>query len=1701
MWILLQCTRITIRLSSLGIRGRRMLLGLGDCRQSEKYDWLANTDEEIGEQELEVHYSYMAKIQEVPTVDSGTASEQLEHVQYDTGYNVFANERQHFEQPKSISNTCVVEKIDSNVILDLPNMCDNDIQTDQNAIECDDKHVSLDNLIANLKLDVDKNKKIQKQLKKANTTLAHELTKYKSILAKTSRTPRESNSIRDSFLIALQNKQIEFERDLQGTDLLTDNRGSDIYTISIQEMNSSTSICLMAKASPTQAWLLHQRLSHLNFDYINLLLKKDVVIGLPKLKYVKDQLCSSYEAEAIAAACYTKNRSIIISTPKKKTYHIINDRKPLIKDLYIFGCTCYLTKDGENLDKIEEKGDPCILEEMADSAWIEAMQEELHQFDRIHEEGIDFEESFAPVARLEAVQIFVAYAVHKSFPIYHMDMKTTFLNGPLKEEVYVTQADRFVDSDYPEKVYHLRKALYELKQAPRAWTLDPPIPMRCIDTRKITSRGIQFLGDKLVSWMSKKQDCTAMSLTEVDTLVPSTSILDIISSKNNVGLLIAVEVTTADMEVTTADYALWEVIVNGNSPPPIRTVDGVEQSYPPTTVEEKLARKNELKARGTLFMALLNEHQLTFNSYKNAKFLIEAIEKRGHFARECTAPRENRNREPVKRNVTVETIDANALVAQDGFSQVIDSQVNDRYKTSEGYHVIPHPYTGNFMPHKPDLILADVDEYVVCKTVTSVPAITTNEAKTSESKPKSVSEPIIKDWVSKSEDDNETETKQINTAYPRPTVNSARPVSNVFNRAHSHDKRLINNRTTSKNSQKVNNVRAKHVNTAKPKAVLNDVQRNQVNAIKASASWVWRLKHKVLDHASRNNGASITFERFDYVYAQGRSKNMTRNMSYLSEYEEINGGYAAFEGDPKGGKITSKGKINTCKLDFEDVYFVKELKFNLFSVSQMCDKKNSVLFIDTECVVLSPDFKLLDESQVLLRFPRKNNMYNVDLKNVALLGGLTCPFANATLDESNVWHRRVGHINFKTMNKLVRGNLVRGIKREFSVARNPQQNEVAKRKNITLIEATRTMLADSKLPTTFWAKAVNTACYVQNRVLVIKPHNKTYYELFHDRTLSLSFVRPFGCPVIFKEFLVYQMDVKSAFLYGKIKEEVYIYQPPGFKYPEFHDRVYKVEKALYGLHQSPRAWYETLSTYLLDNGFHKVQIDKTLFIKRVKGQPKLGLWYHKDSPFDLEAYTDSDYFGASLDRKSTIGGCQFLRRRLISWQCKKQTIVANSTTEAKYVATSNCCRHVLWIQNKMLDYGYNFMNTKIFIDNESTIYIVKNPVFHSKTKNIKIRHHFIKDSVIKIHTNHNVVDLLTKAFDVRRFHYLIASKFDGKADEGFLVRYSLIFKAFRIFNSRTWIVEETLHITFLENKPNIAGSEPTWLFDIDTLIKYMNYKPVVIRNQSNGSTGKARVETAPDKDYILLPLWTQDLLLTSSSKDSPGDGFKPSRVEEKRMLKIYGMKIMSQTHNVAGIKDNDVDENIVYGCVDDPNMLNLEEIIYSNDDEDVSAEADITNFDTNIPISHILTTRIHKDHPVEQIIRDIHSAPQTKRMTNNVTNHGMFSSVQQRINHKDFHNCLFACFLSQVEPNKGYPQEEGIDYDEVFALVARIEAIRMFLAYATFKDFVVYQMDMKSAFLYGKIKEKVYIYQPSGFEYPEFPDRVYKVEKALYGLY
>ncbi|GKA38889.1 hypothetical protein Tco_0731440 [Tanacetum coccineum] len=232
--------------------------------------------------------------------------------------------------------------------------------------------------------------------------------------------------------------------------------------------------------------------------------------------------------------------------------------------------------------------------------------------------------------------------------------------------------------------------------------------------------------------------------------------------------------------------------------------------------------------------------------------------------------------------------------------------------------------------------------------------------------------------------------RPVNIVQPRTTVNNVGPMKNVIDNAYSTARRPFNKITAANNSnftKKVNTLKGTKFNTARPKAVLSVVNGNKGN--------VGNPQQDLRDKG---------------VIDSGCSRHMTGNISYLTDYKEIDRGFVTFGGNSKGGKITRKGKIRTGNLDFEDVYSVKELKVNLFSVLQMCDNKNSVLFTNTACVVLSPDFKLTNENHVLLKVPRKDNMYSVDLKNVVPQGGLTCLFAKATSDESNLWHRRLGHV-------------------------------------------------------------------------------------------------------------------------------------------------------------------------------------------------------------------------------------------------------------------------------------------------------------------------------------------------------------------------------------------------------------------------------------------------------------------------------------------------------------------------------------------------------------------------------------------------------------------------------------------------------------------------------------------------------------------
>nr|GEW43866.1 ribonuclease H-like domain-containing protein [Tanacetum cinerariifolium] len=1029
------------------------------------------------------------------------------------------------------------------------------------------------------------------------------------------------------------------------------------------------------------------------------------------------------------------------------------------------------------------------------------------------------------------------------------------------------------------------------------------------------------------------------------------------------------------------NYSLWEVILNGDSPILIRVIDGVVQPVAPTTAEQRLARKNELKARGTLLMDLLDKHQLKFNIHTDGKNLMEAIEKWFGGNKETKKIYENEvkssstshttqnvafvsfpNTDSTNESVSavasvsatstkvpvsdlpnvdtlsdaaeeeptnyalmaftssssssldnevafyskactkayatlqshyekltnglrksqfnvisyktgLESVEARILVYQQNetvfeedikllkldvklrdnalvdlrkkfekaeqerdelklklenfqtslknLSQLLASQTNDKtglgydnqvfnntvfdcdemfssesnvsmpaslvydsYKSGEGYHAVLPSYIGTFMPPKPDLVFHDAP--IINETIPIAFNVDPSPSKPNKdlSQSNRPSAPLIEDWISNSEDESEGE--------PMPTQKAP-----SFVQTHEHVKTPRPSVKTVKHLILADNLRKAipksrgHRNSRTRKACF--VCKSLTYLIKDSV--LIRSRLVPLNVARPINTAvpqtKVTRPRPAKTVVTKPHLPPRRTINHKpSPQAKINGGYVAFGGNPKSGKITGKGKIKTSKLDFDDVYFVKELKFNLFSVLQMV--------------------------------PRENNMYNFDLKNLVPSGDLTCLFGKATLDESNIWHRRLGHINFKTMNKLVKG-----IKREFSVARTPQRNGIAERKNRTLIEATRTMLADLLLPIPFWAEAVNIACYVQNKVLVTKSHTKTPYELLLGRTPSIGFMRPFGCPV---------------------------------------------------------------------------------------------------------------------------------------------TIL-------------------------------------------------------------------------------NTLDPL--------------GKFNGKADEGFLVGYSLSSKAFIVFNSRNQIVQETLHINFLENQPNVVGSSLTWLFDIDTLTKFMNYQPVIAGNQPNRSAGiqehfdADKAEEANVQQYVLFPLW-------SSSSKNPQNTDDDATFEVKKPESEVHVSLSSSAKTK---KHDDKTKREAKGKI---------LVVGQNSTNSTNT------FSAVGPSNTAVSPTLRKSSYV-----DPSQYPNDQNMP-----------ALEDITYSDDEEWNKARLVAQ-----GHTQEEGIDYEEVFAPVARIEAIKLFLAYASFMGFMVYQMDVKSAFIYGTIEEEVYVCQPLGFEDPDYPDKVYKVVKALYGLH
>ncbi|GJR22664.1 putative ribonuclease H-like domain-containing protein [Tanacetum coccineum] len=457
------------------------------------------------------------------------------------------------------------------------------------------------------------------------------------------------------------------------------------------------------------------------------------------------------------------------------------------------------------------------------------------------------------------------------------------------------------------------------------------------------------------------------------------------------------QVSTASTQVSTAnlsDATVYAFLANQPNGSQLVHED-LEQIHEDDLEEMDLKWQLALLSMRTRRFFQKTGRKITINGSDTAGYDKSKVEcfnchKLGHFARECRGSRKqdsrNWNQDSSKRTINVEDTSSKAMLAIDracyDWNYMADNEeVRYLIKVEKAwglgfasYNAVPPPHTGLFAPLTLDLSNSGLEEFQKPQFESYGPKIS-----------KSVSENV---------------SNEVRKSLDAPLVEEL--VSDV-------DK-------------------PKAFNTARPNTVVvNAVRANQVNAVKASACWVWR--------PTKLNSASITFKRHNYIDARGRSKSamawvpkgnyfpyfyvqdhpqqedqsyvdsgcsryMTRNMSYLSDFKEFDRGYVTFGGGAKGGRITSKGTLKTSKLNFKDVYFVKELQFNLFSVSQMCDKKNSVLFIDTRCFVLSLDFKLTDESHVLLKVPRKNNMYSVDMKNIIPKESLTCLVAKATLDES-----------------------------------------------------------------------------------------------------------------------------------------------------------------------------------------------------------------------------------------------------------------------------------------------------------------------------------------------------------------------------------------------------------------------------------------------------------------------------------------------------------------------------------------------------------------------------------------------------------------------------------------------------------------------------------------------------------------------------
>nr|GEW79864.1 putative ribonuclease H-like domain-containing protein [Tanacetum cinerariifolium] len=973
---------------------------------------------------------------------------------------------------------------------------------------------------------------------------------------------------------------------------------------------------------------------------------------------------------------------------------------------------------------------------------------------------------------------------------------------------------------------------------------------------------------------------------------------------------------------------------------------GVLQPVAPITAEQRLAQKNELKARGTLLMALRDKNQLKFNSHKDAiekrfggnietkkvqktllkqqfknftvsaaasvstvcaKLLVSSLlnvdslsnaidvddleemdlrwhmailtmraRRKGHFSRECRSLKDSKRTgaiEPHRRTVpSYQAEEEPANYAFMAFSSSNSSSDNeppsslyDRFQLSGGYHIVPPPYTGTFMPPKPDLVFNTSPTTVETDHLAFNVQLSPTKPEQDLSYATRPIEPIIKDWVSNSKDESENKAPQFVPSFVQSSEqvksprHSVQPIKTSIPAA-THAPTSLKSTSSGKRIEKLalGNPKqyAQLTHTTPQKHMTPTVVLTQSKPMFNTA-----VRPALVVSAAQGNPQHALKDKG--VINSGCSRHMTGNMSYLFEFEELNGGYVAFGGNPKGGKISGKGKIKTGKLDFDDVYFVKELKFNLFSVSKMCDKKNSVLFTNTECLVLYPDFKLPDESQVLLRVPRENNIYNVNLKNIIPSRDLTCLFAKATIDESNLWHRRLGHINFKTINKLVNGNLVRGLPTK-------------------IFENDNTCVACKK------GKQHRASCKTKPVSSVDQPLFWLHMDLFGP-TFVKSLNKKSYCLVIIDDY--------SRF-----------------------------------------TWV-----------FFLASKDETSLILKT--------------------------FITGLENQLSL---------------KVKVMRSDNGTEFKNYDLNQFCR----MKGIKREFSNRVLVTKL---HNKTPY----ELLHGRTPNISFMRPFGCPVTIL-----NTLDSLGK---FKRKDFWLDTLFIVKPLEYLTVEHVLFKRPYA---------------TFDEKEHDVDAKKPE--------------SEVILSPSSSAQSRKQDDKTkkkAKGKSHVESFI-----------------GYKHLNAEFEDCSDNSSNEVNAVGSIVPTVGQNSFNSTNTFSAAE------LEDITYSDDEDVVGAEADFNNLESFIP---------EEPKRVHQALKDP----------------SWIKAMQEE--------------LLQFKMQK----EEGIDYKEVFAPIARIEAIRLFLAYASFMGFMVYQMDVKSAFLYGTIKEEVYVCQPPGFEDLDHPDKVYKVVKALYGLH